>query len=543
MKRVIAVGLMLCMILNLVSCNIFTPEAVETIDTGIGDGEEQSESSLESSDEVVTIDWYIHKDNYRRSWNAEEVLIEKIITEKTGVNINLVTGYGSKGDENIIQMITSDDMPDVISVDRYYDIFSVVQGSNKVHDLNELIDTYAPDFRDEIPKSMINTYTQPNGEWYAFLNFFKAPEKMTEDNYLETNNLMVARDDIMKLLDITPEDFKTEEGMYEALKKVKESGITVDGKPMIPFISLFRGWGLIEYLAIPLEDENGHLQAIEKDPEYLRRLIFINKLLREGLLTYEIFTAGNDQINQMVREGRVFCFNGTLPTPGIIDLYDSDPTKKYVAVEPVRASDGRRPYIQSGMAGWMGSFISKDTEHPEEIIKLFQFLYSEEGQLLTMYGVEGVTYNMEDGRVVRTQAAKQALDDDTYDNTYGAPFWPMREPFYIQSIEPLPEDDTDRMFKDIQTFYSQYIYNELPFKVNIPKDSEYYEIHLMKNELFDIKKILLADSDEQVIEEYYEALDNLAANSHDSLIQEMDDQFQANKERFEIEYAWPSYTE
>lgn len=503
--------------------------------------EQQITHDMDADDTLVTIDWYIHLSNYRRSWNLDTSLIDKIISEKTGVNINMMTAYGSNADENIMKMLASDDTPDIITVDRYYDIFHVVQNSGKFHDYNNLIDTYVPGFRQEIPQSMIDTYTMDNGEWYAFISFFNAPEFMGEDNYMKTNNACVARQDIMQQLGIKPEDFKTEEGMYEALLKVKESGMTYKGKELIPFISLFNGWGIIEYASIPLEDQEGNLVMIEKSLEYLERLKFLNKLLREGLMSYDIFTATNEQIQEMVKEGRVFCFNGTLPRAAMAALYKEDPSAKYVPVEPVRNPDGRRPYVQSGMAGWTGTFVSKNTEHPEAIMKLIQFLYSEEGQMLTSFGVEGVTYEIVDGRVQYTQVAIEAKEDGTYDSTYGAEFWPMLEPFFVQKMQELPVTDVDRMFHDIDRYYSQFVYNDLPFVTMIPKEASVYSTRLQKSALFDLTNILLAKSAEEVEQAYNKALDRLKQSGYDDVINYENTVFQKNKQRANIERAWPSY--
>lgn len=72
--------------------------------------------------------------------------------------------------------------------------------------------------------------------------------------------------------------------------------------------------------------------------------------------------------------------------------------------------------------GWTVTLISKNCKHPERAVAFLDYLMSEHGQLLTYLGVEGVTYDIKDGKPVLRDNIKQILDTDraAYDREYGA---------------------------------------------------------------------------------------------------------------------------
>ena len=55
----------------------------------------------------------------------------------------------------------------------------------------------------------------------------------------------------------------------------------------------------------------------------------------------------------------------------------------------------------------------QECKESDRIIRFIEFLYSEEGLMLTSHGVEGVTYNMEDGKVVYTDEYINAVNEDS----------------------------------------------------------------------------------------------------------------------------------
>ena len=77
-----------------------------------------------------------------------------------------------------------------------------------------------------------------------------------------------------------------------------------------------------------------------------------------------------------------------------------NPEGMYIAVDGPKSTVGRDVTLsQSGITGWMQSYITKNCKDPAKAIQIFTYLLSEEGQILTTYGIEGETYKInEEGK-------------------------------------------------------------------------------------------------------------------------------------------------
>ncbi len=74
------------------------------------------------------------------------------------------------------------------------------------------------------------------------------------------------------------------------------------------------------------------------------------------------------------------------------------------------------------MNGWTLTLISKNCKYPERAIAFMDYMMSEHGQMLIYLGVEGVTYDIVDGKPVLKEDVSKILNSDreTYDRLYGA---------------------------------------------------------------------------------------------------------------------------
>ena len=76
----------------------------------------------------------------------------------------------------------------------------------------------------------------------------------------------------------------------------------------------------------------------------------------------------------------------------------------------------------NNMNGWTLTLISKNCKYPERAIAFMDYMMSEHGQMLIYLGVEGVTYDIVDGKPVLKEDVSKILNSDreTYDRLYGA---------------------------------------------------------------------------------------------------------------------------
>ena len=180
--------------------------------------------------------WYTGIAGYAKEWKPNDVLFDKVVTEKTGVK-NIVFSSPSDGQDKLGAMIASNNLPDILTVPITEPIYKLIQNSGLVYPLFDLIDQYAPTFRKNIPESMVSFHSAENGEFYAMINGFLAPEQIWKGFSYGQDLSMSARDDIMAKLNIKAEDFKTQDGMINALKKVKDAKLkNEEGLDILPIV-------------------------------------------------------------------------------------------------------------------------------------------------------------------------------------------------------------------------------------------------------------------------------------------------------------------
>lgn len=89
----------------------------------------------------------------------------------------------------------------------------------------------------------------------------------------------------------------------------------------------------------------------------------------------------------------------------------------------IRDTHSNGSYYGHGVGSQRFLAINAEAENPEEIWKFYEWLCSYEGQLLVLYGIEGVSYEMVDGYPVLTKEARWAqgeMDTDWTGNYVGA---------------------------------------------------------------------------------------------------------------------------
>ena len=210
---------------------------------------------------------------------------------------------------------------------------------------------------------------------------------------------------------------------FEALlKQFKQKYSTIDGKESVPMTmngeNMGRIWvpsracGVKTYY-----DNNGRLQYDVKDPKYREMLLYMNRLYREGLIEKEFAISKTQTWIQKLTTGAVFSTPGAYwdPGNGNAALKKDGGEKnqlfayKVVApgVDPAQTTFGPRSSL-----GWDAIAITKNNKHPEETMKLFNYLASDEGQHLLLWGKEGEQYTMVDGKRQPDPAFLQSFKDN-----------------------------------------------------------------------------------------------------------------------------------
>lgn len=388
------------------------------------------------ADEEITLDWYVNYSWFATPWG--ENLVSRAITEETGVDINFITPLGNET-EKLNALIASDSLPDIITIGWWEPQVSEMVQKDMVYPLNELADAYDPCFWEVADPVAVNWYTQEDGNIYMYPNSSVTPQDFAENDMLSSNETFLVRKDIYEA--IGSPDMTTPEGFSAAVKAAAEMFPEVDGKPLIPIgAHVFDNEGnvsfdkyLMNFLAVPWE-KDGEIYDRYTDPEYVRWLKVFRELGEEGYLANDIFVDTRTQMEEKLGEGRYFCmlYQYTDMIAQQKALYANNPDSIYMAVEGPKNTVGDDPTLPTtGVSGWTVTLISKNCQHPERAIAFLDYLISEQGQMMTYLGVEGVTYDMVDGKPVLRDEVKALLDTDreAYDRLYGADdaYWMLQD--------------------------------------------------------------------------------------------------------------------
>ncbi|MFC4101510.1 extracellular solute-binding protein [Paenibacillus xanthanilyticus] len=338
------------------------------------------------------------------------------IMKRTGVKVEIQQPTGNPA-EKLNLMLASGDLPDIILMSRGGDLVNKYIAAGAIIPLNELLDKYGPDVKSQYGDILKQT-RHTDGKNYYLSNWYGL------DNDPVFGVQM--RKDILKALAPDKADggqpFTTDE--FEALlRSYKEKYPTVDGKSSIPLtlngenmgavLGTFKGmWGMKTYF-----EDNGTLKFDVKDPKYREMILYMNKLYRDGLIDKEWAVSKTQTWEQKIANGIVFSTpaaywdlgnaNGALKKAGGADsqLF----AYKVVApgVDPAKTTFGPRSPL-----GWDAIAITKNNKHPEETMKFINYLASEEGQYLLMWGLEGTNWDMKDGKHVPREELLNGLKED-----------------------------------------------------------------------------------------------------------------------------------
>ena len=205
---------------------------------------------------------------------------------------------------------------------------------------------------------------------------------------------------------VYPDPIETIDDFYEALKAVKEAypdkipfAITFDANPAYRAdIILRNSFGIHfndnSYMLVTDDNDEVMLGDItDNNREYLK---WLNKLYEEDLLDNNSFIYTRDEYRAKEDSGDFIFWSDT----GL--RYNNSSISKNPADFGIIAAlssdmEPETTYIfGNGITTNAGIFVSAETEYPEAICRLIDFLCTEEGQNLAYRGVEGVHYSLVD---------------------------------------------------------------------------------------------------------------------------------------------------
>jgi putative aldouronate transport system substrate-binding protein len=153
------------------------------------------------------------------------------------------------------------------------------------------------------------------------------------------------------------------------------------------------GWG---YTHTQWNAQAKKFEFIGAMPQYKDMLMYLNKLVKEGLLDPESFTQADDQARQKLANGKSFVISSN--AQNLVNDYRPDLAKTIPAAKMVKIPTPTGPIGDFIPGGRMenGVMISKKARDSKNFVAMMQFIdwlwYSDKGQEFAKWGVEGVTY-------------------------------------------------------------------------------------------------------------------------------------------------------
>ncbi len=152
-------------------------------------------------------------------------------------------------------------------------------------------------------------------------------------------------------------------------------------------------------------DVDGELVYYVNMPGYKNALATIRKFYQEGLIEPDYLLMNRDQFLEKLYTNTYGAWDWTtdildpVVTDWTADLYKSIPEAEMTVIPPFRDANGDA-HLRT-MNQNIQFVLFKDAEHSENVMKLMNFLATEEGMMLTQYGIEGTHWKYDEaGNIV-----------------------------------------------------------------------------------------------------------------------------------------------
>ncbi|RKF20003.1 extracellular solute-binding protein [Alginatibacterium sediminis] len=347
----------------------------------------------------LTIHLHTKKYVYNDDWP-----VEKRAQELTNVSLkNVASMATNKSEEAFNLLIASGDLPDIVGGSSLKENVNQYGPQGAFLPLNDLIEEHAPNLKAffDANKDILNAISAADGNLYfipyvpdgkfarAYFirqDWLKAVGKETPQNIDELHDVLVA------FRDGDPNGNGKKDEIPLFARQWEE---------LIRLVTLWDGRvsGSDTYHDFYVQD--GEIRHGYSEEGYKVGISNLAKWYAEGLIDPEVFTRGsrareyllsndlggmthdwfastssyNDSVSEKIPE---FSFKAFIPPEGISGK---------------RVEANRRTKVKP--EGWA---ISYTNEHPVETIKYFDFWFTEEGRNLSNFGIEGVHYDLVDGK-------------------------------------------------------------------------------------------------------------------------------------------------
>jgi putative aldouronate transport system substrate-binding protein len=355
--------------------------------------------------------------NNKMTWDTP---VTKGITAATGVSLEYDVMVGDIFQKWDIWR-ASGDYPDIMRLDalnlqKYIEAEAVIP-------LEDLIDQYGPNIKEKFG-DRLEMLRQEDGHIYSIYSV-----NLSEEAPADSAGPYVVQMAVLE--DAGYPEVKTLDQLYDLIKNYKAKNPKIDGQDTIAYTGAMESYminhtfnnaaiyssGRPDHGNFYLDGDNVYWNPTSDMSKRMNEYIF--NLMQEGLFDIEAFSMDLEAMQAKMAQGRVLAayapnwmvssVNASLRAEGKEDrmyaqlqlMFDDQIQDQTVSMTPANP----------GTHDWT---ITTNAKNPERIIQFIDYLFSDEGQILTNWGVEGIHYEVVDGKrtVLESWLKEKAEDAD-----------------------------------------------------------------------------------------------------------------------------------
>lgn len=390
-------------------------------------------SGPDDTTEPYEFDAYYSYQGSVKPWGEDAA--SKYMNEKFNIKVNYSCPEAD-ADSKLNLMISSDDLPDVIILDRNANWLKLIN-LGKLVDINTL--KYEGCSFDEDILESTQKLLSVNGGLYGIPNW--ARKGATGGNM----SWMVNHDVYEQLG--SPE-LKTLEDLHQFMLDAKDKGVkTSDDQSIFPWLprnddngfntvsAIYRSYGNPNLVDTYWSQADNDIKLAVYDDNYVAALKLANQWYKEGLFPETTYTDSTDQYTEKLSNGRAavlyydFSQDDTTHFRTLLQEKDGNTydllgwelkdSPIYPAAEGVDWVYGE----EGGTVGWNVNCITTKAENPQRIFDLYSWMLTKDGSVNMMYGPEGGLWEGKDeeGNPILKKPEEELTSDEK--NAAGCWFW------------------------------------------------------------------------------------------------------------------------
>lgn len=407
--------------------------AAESTDGSDASSEVTGSSGPDDTTEPYEFDAYYSYQGSVKPWGEDAA--SKYMNEKFNIKVNYSCPEAD-ADSKLNLMISSDDLPDVIILDRNANWLKLIN-LGKLVDINTL--KYEGCSFDEDILESTQKLLSVNGGLYGIPNW--ARKGATGGNM----SWMVNHDVYEQLG--SPE-LKTLEDLHQFMLDAKDKGVkTSDDQSIFPWLprqddngfytvsAIYRSYGHPNLIDTYWSQADNDVKLAVYDDNYIAALKIANQWYKEGLFPETTYTDSNDQFVEKLSNGRAaityydFSQDDTNHFRTLLQEKDGN-TYDLLGWElkdsPIYPAADGVDYVygeEGGTVGWNVNCITTKAENPQRIFDLYSWMLTKDGSINMMYGPEGGLWEGKDeeGNPILKKPEEELTSDEK--NAAGCWFW------------------------------------------------------------------------------------------------------------------------